>query len=55
MIYNAYEMQRSWLAGASALAHSSAEFLSNPANPFAAENRRVQVTNLQSKLEAAKQ
>jgi len=35
MIYNAYEMQRSWLAGASALAHSSAEFLSNPANPFA--------------------
>ena len=35
MIYNAYEMQRSWLAGASALAHSSAEFLTNPANPFA--------------------
>lgn len=29
--------------------------LKNPANPFAAENRRVQVTNLQSKLEAAKQ
>ena len=35
MIYNAYEMQRSWLAGASAVAHSSAEFLNNPANPFA--------------------
>ena len=35
MIYNAYEMQRSWLAGASTLAHSGAEFLSNPANPLA--------------------
>jgi len=35
MIYNAYEMQRSWLAGASALAHSGAEFLTNPANPLA--------------------
>ena len=35
MLYNAYEMQRSWLAGASALAHTGAEFLSNPANPFA--------------------
>ena len=28
--------------------------LKNPANPFAAENRRVQVTNLESKQEAAK-
>ena len=35
MLYNAYEMQRSWLAGASALAHTGAEFLTNPANPFA--------------------
>jgi poly(3-hydroxybutyrate) depolymerase len=35
MLYNAYEMQRSWLAGASALAHTGAEFLSNPANPLA--------------------
>jgi len=35
MIYNAYEMQRSWLAGASAWAQGSSEFLSNPANPFA--------------------
>ena len=35
MLYNAYEMQRSWLAGASTLAHSGAEFLSNPANPLA--------------------
>lgn len=30
------------------------ERLKNQANPFAAENRRVQVTNLQSKQEAAK-
>jgi outer membrane protein OmpA-like peptidoglycan-associated protein len=30
------------------------EQLKNPANPFAAENRRVQVTNLESKQEAAK-
>ena len=34
MLYNSYEMQRNWLAGASALAHMSAEFLQNPANPF---------------------
>jgi poly(3-hydroxybutyrate) depolymerase len=34
MLYNAYEMQRSLLAGASAMAHMSAEFLQNPANPF---------------------
>jgi outer membrane protein OmpA-like peptidoglycan-associated protein len=30
------------------------EQLKNPANPFAAENRRVQVTNLQTKQEAGK-
>lgn len=35
MIYNAYEMQRSMLAGVSAWANFSAELLSNPANPFA--------------------
>jgi poly(3-hydroxybutyrate) depolymerase len=35
MLYDAYEFQRSWLAGASAFANASAEFLSNPANPFA--------------------
>jgi poly(3-hydroxybutyrate) depolymerase len=35
MLYDAYEMQRSWLAGASAFANASAELLSNPANPFA--------------------
>ncbi|MGN6375607.1 MAG: polyhydroxyalkanoate depolymerase [Sphingomonas sp.] len=35
MLYDAYEMQRSWLAGASAMANFSAGLLSNPANPFA--------------------
>ncbi|WP_375396949.1 polyhydroxyalkanoate depolymerase [uncultured Sphingomonas sp.] len=35
MLYNAYEMQRSMMAGASALANFSAGLLSNPANPFA--------------------
>ena len=35
MLYDVYEVQRSLLAGASAFANASAEFLSNPANPFA--------------------
>lgn len=35
MLYNAYELQRSMLAGASALANFSAGMLNNPANPFA--------------------
>ena len=35
MLYNAYELQRSMLAGYSAMANFSAELLSNPANPFA--------------------
>jgi poly(3-hydroxybutyrate) depolymerase len=35
MLYNAYEIQRSMLAGASALANFSAGLLNNPANPFA--------------------
>lgn len=34
MLYNAYEMQRAWLAGASALAAAGAEWLGNPANPL---------------------
>ncbi|AUW57695.1 polyhydroxyalkanoate depolymerase [Sphingobium sp. SCG-1] len=34
MLYNAYEFQRSLLAGASAIANAGAEILSNPANPF---------------------
>jgi poly(3-hydroxybutyrate) depolymerase len=35
MLYNAYEMQRSMLAGASAFANLGAGLLNNPANPFA--------------------
>jgi poly(3-hydroxybutyrate) depolymerase len=34
MLYNGYEMQRSLLAGASAIANMSAEWLQNPINPF---------------------
>src|SRR5690349_13241899 len=35
MLYDAYEVQRSFLAGASRLAGMGAGWLSNPANPFA--------------------
>ena len=35
MLYDAYEMQRSWLASASAIADFGAGLLNNPANPFA--------------------
>jgi poly(3-hydroxybutyrate) depolymerase len=35
MLYDAYEMHRSMLAGASALANFSVGLLNNPANPFA--------------------
>ena len=34
MLYHAYELQRSWMNSASALASISANVLSNPANPF---------------------
>lgn len=34
MLYNAYELHRSWLAGASAIANVGAELLTNPANPL---------------------
>ncbi|MEG3088742.1 polyhydroxyalkanoate depolymerase [Sphingomonas sp. PB4P5] len=34
MLYNAYEMQKTMLAGASAMADFSAGWLNNPANPF---------------------
>ena len=34
MLYDAYEMQRSFLAGASKLAGLGAGWLNNPANPF---------------------
>ena len=35
MLYQAYELQRSWMNSMSAVASISAEMLSNPANPFA--------------------
>ena len=35
MLYDAYEMQRSLLAGASTLANLGAGWMQNPANPFA--------------------
>ena len=35
MLYHAYELQRSWLAGTSAWAQAGAGWLSNPMNPFA--------------------
>lgn len=35
MLYNAYELQRSWLAGVSTLANIGAELMSNPRNPLA--------------------
>ncbi|HMC92208.1 MAG TPA: polyhydroxyalkanoate depolymerase, partial [Allosphingosinicella sp.] len=35
MLYDAYEMQRSLLAGASTLANMGAGWMQNPANPFA--------------------
>lgn len=36
MLYHAYELQKNWLAGASALAQAGAQFVNHPANPFAA-------------------
>ncbi|KQN92763.1 esterase [Sphingomonas sp. Leaf231] len=35
MLYDAYEFQRSWLASASAMATTGANWLNNPSNPFA--------------------
>lgn len=34
MLYDAYELQRSWLSGASLMANMGAEWLQNPANPL---------------------
>ena len=34
MLYDAYEVQRKWLAGASQLANMSSNWLNNPANPL---------------------
>jgi poly(3-hydroxybutyrate) depolymerase len=47
MLYNTYEMQRSWLAGASAMANLSAELLQSPANPFAAMGGSVMASALE--------
>ena len=35
MLYNTYELQKNWLAGASAWANMSAKILQSPTNPFA--------------------
>lgn len=35
MLYDAYELQRSWLASASAMARAGADWLTDPTNPFA--------------------
>lgn len=34
MLYDAYEMQKSWLSGASLMANMGAEWMQNPANPL---------------------
>ena len=34
MLYNAYDLQRSWLAGASMMANLGSEWLQSPANPL---------------------
>ena len=34
MLYHAFEMQKSWLAGASALATAGAQVMQHPANPL---------------------
>jgi len=47
MLYNTYEMQRNWLAGASAMAGLSAELLQSPANPFASMGGSVMASALE--------
>lgn len=47
MLYNAYEMQRNWLAGASAMAGLSAEMLQSPGNPFAMMGGSVMASALE--------
>ncbi len=47
MLYNTYEMQRNWLAGASAMAALSAELLQSPANPFASMGGSVMASALE--------
>ena len=38
MLYNAYELQRSWMSAASAWADLSGQWLKNPMNPLAYSN-----------------
>jgi poly(3-hydroxybutyrate) depolymerase len=47
MLYNAYEMQKNWLAGASAMAGMSAELLQTPGNPFAMMGGSVMASALE--------
>jgi poly(3-hydroxybutyrate) depolymerase len=53
MLYNAYEMQKNWLAGASAMASMSAELLQTPGNPFAAMGGSVMASALEVFAHAA--
>ncbi|UVO52729.1 polyhydroxyalkanoate depolymerase [Sphingomonas sp. SUN039] len=47
MLYNTYEMQKNWLAGASAMAGMSAELLQSPGNPFAMMGGQVMASALE--------
>ncbi len=47
MLYDAYEWQRSWLASASAMATMGAEWLNDPANPFAKSGGSVMASALE--------
>ena len=47
MLYDAYEWQRSWLASASAMATMGAEWLNDPANPFAKSGGAVMASALE--------
>ena len=53
MLYNAYEMQRSMLAGASAFANLSAELLQSPAHPMAMFGAPVMASALEVFAHAA--
>ncbi len=53
MLYNAYEMQRTWLAGASAMANFSAELLQSPSHPFARFGAPVMASALEVFAHAA--
>ncbi len=53
MLYNTYEMQKNWLAGASTMASLSAELLQSPANPFAMFGAPVMASALEVFAHAA--